>query len=279
MRVLLLGVALLAASCAKTKKPHAEAPPVTTATVAAQATTSAAPAPSAPVATKPEIPTTRSAVPTADEWEASQTYPVDGAAELGCDGKIIREWLRVSCRGSAPDAGAVTTLRAFPNYGGRDPHVPDLDKETFVYEGAGVASVVLPVVARANVKVDFSWANERHELYVQRTNRVAVYFDLRASEPFVATPAYRHFCDCWRKVTKRSNCDDELASGNEDCERTYGRDCIKIIECNHFEPSAPPACLPGFRYLPFSCQRVCKTNAQCEAGLVCDPDNRTCVPP
>lgn len=48
----------------------------------------------------------RSKVPTVAEWNAQTAQvKVAGAPELGCETKVVREWLRVSCRKSHPSRG------------------------------------------------------------------------------------------------------------------------------------------------------------------------------
>src|SRR5687768_13823004 len=89
---------------AATAKPQASAAAVQTAAATGEATAapsgeaSAAPAGSGDAAGA--APGGRSAVPTLDEWNAqTKEVTVRGSSKLNCETKMVREWLRVSCRG------------------------------------------------------------------------------------------------------------------------------------------------------------------------------------
>ena len=140
------------AAPAKTNAPAAitNAP----ATNAPAAATSAPEPTAAPAAAGPNG---KSAVPKLDEWNAASEVPVKGASKLGCETKMVREWLRVSCRGKNDTGGepkAVTITKG----GGKG--------ETFTFAANKVASLVTTFVDGTDLVAEFEWTDAKHELIV-----------------------------------------------------------------------------------------------------------------
>jgi hypothetical protein len=88
-------------------------------------------------ASSPVIPKgSRSKVPTVAEFNAQTSeVKVAGAPELGCEAKVVREWLRVSCRKSHPSRG--TAELAVVTRGDTNKH------EHYTFSDEGIASLVL----------------------------------------------------------------------------------------------------------------------------------------
>jgi hypothetical protein len=127
---------------------------------AAAAATSAAPggaatqAPAAPAAAGPNG---RSTVPTQDEWTAAKEVGVKNSSKLNCETKMVREWLRISCKGKNDTGGepkAVTMTKG----GGRG--------DTFTFASNKVASLVCPYVDGVDIAAQFEWTDKKMELVV-----------------------------------------------------------------------------------------------------------------
>jgi hypothetical protein len=100
----------------------------------------------------------RSSVPTIDEWNAvTKEVAVRGSSALNCETKMVREWLRVSCRGKN-DSGGEPTGVTLQSGGGRG--------DDFVFTGNGVASLVVRFVEGVDLKANFTWTDKRHTLHV-----------------------------------------------------------------------------------------------------------------
>jgi hypothetical protein len=92
---------------------------------------------------------TRSAVPTVAEWNAeSREVTVRGSSALNCETKMVREWLRVSCRGTTPERGTATGVRVTRG-GGK--------AEIFTFASGDVASLVFPFVEGTDLEAEFQF--------------------------------------------------------------------------------------------------------------------------
>ncbi len=116
----------------------------------------AAPAPVAPqpVAEQPQsrtgIPTEgTSKPPSTAEWNAVGEITVRHSTPLGCETKLVREWLRVSCRtlGNGSNQILSAALSQGKNPGGIPPFVKK-----------GVASIVMPVRRNGFAVWTFTWS-------------------------------------------------------------------------------------------------------------------------
>ena len=80
-----------------------------------------------------------------------------GSSALGCETKMVRTWLRISCRGKNDSGGTPTSVNITKGGG---------DGKTFKFAAGGVTSLVLPFVEGVDVKAQFGWSNKSAELHV-----------------------------------------------------------------------------------------------------------------
>lgn len=93
------------------------------------------------------IPTPGSAPPTLAEWNAiTREVTVKGSSALGCETKMLREWLRVSCK--THDSDTPTSVKSTQK--------PDA-VQAYVFQGTGVSSVVVQVVRAQDYRATFGW--------------------------------------------------------------------------------------------------------------------------
>ena len=102
-------------------------------------------------------PNGRSTVPTIDEWSSAKEIGVKGSTKLNCETKMVREWLRISCRGKN-DTGGEPVNVTMKKGGGRG--------DTFVFAGNKVASLVCPFVSGTDIAAVFEWTDKKQELVV-----------------------------------------------------------------------------------------------------------------
>src|SRR3954469_6150227 len=107
--VVSLSAAPALAACGEKKAPP---PPVES----APAPPPAPPVSPAAAAAKP-LPPGRTPVPSLAEYAAAHEVTVKGSSALRCETKMIREWLRVTCRGKNDTGGTPTTVVV--KHGGR----------------------------------------------------------------------------------------------------------------------------------------------------------------
>lgn len=210
----------------------------------------------------------RSPMPTLAEWNTQQKeVTVKGSTALNCETKIVREYLRVSCKGKNDTGGTPTDIVI--NKGGHG--------ETFTYVNGGVASLIVPFVEGTNFEAYFGWTDKGHDLAIswprgsKQPEVVGVFKG--AKSPLSAheqSPLADKLCSCHKKVTSSTTCEDLLGSPNVDCDRTYGNDCEKLLECSRGEPGADAMCLPGYSIAYLGrCLKLCMDGKGCPAKQVC----------
>ncbi len=228
----------------------------------------------APVVTSLPARPGRSAMPTLAEWNAQQKeVTVKGSSALNCETKIVREYLRVSCRGKNDTGGAPKGVAV--RRGGRG--------EALTYVGAGITSLIVPFVEGIDFAADFSWTDKSHTLTVKwprgAPKPVVVGVFEGAKSPLDGTAGDAaiadRLCACHKKVRGAPTCDDLIGSANADCDRTYAADCDMLLACSRGEPGAWPRCLPGYtNALMGHCYKKCTpgkggcaSNESCEDGV------------
>ncbi|HVK68833.1 MAG TPA: hypothetical protein VM694_30455 [Polyangium sp.] len=252
---------------------------------AAAATTQAAPAettaPVAPPATALPPRPGRSSMPTLAEWSSQQKeVTVKGSSALGCETKIVREYLRVSCHGKNDTGGTPTNVVV--KKGGRG--------EALTYASPGVASLIIPFVDGIDFAADFSWTDKSHTLTVkwpkgsEKPAIVGVFEGSKSplDRPTGDTSLADKLCACHKKVTKEATCDGLLGAPDLDCNVTFGNDCEMLLACARSEPSAMPICRAGYRRAFLGhCYKRCDTGpSACAPNETCEElsDNeKVCV--
>lgn len=163
--VAMLATAACGGGDADKKAPAATSEPAKAAAAPPAATQPPAtpPAAAAPPAAAPATEATpavggHSAVPTVAEWNAVQgEVTVRGSSALGCETKGLREWIRVSCRGDAPDRGKPVNVTV--NSGG--------GAETFAFGAGGVSSLVYRFEVGTRVAATFRWERASHQFLAE----------------------------------------------------------------------------------------------------------------
>lgn len=102
------------------------------------------------------IPADRSAVPKTTDWDATGPSTLPGFNSHGCEVKIFKEWLRVSCRGANSSGGTPTGVQAQCGN----------DTFTFANPKTKVASVVTPLIKGHRCNAAFSWTDSKQTLVV-----------------------------------------------------------------------------------------------------------------
>ena len=110
-----------------------------------------------------DIPATRSKVPTQAEWDAvPREITVARSTPLACETKMLREWLRVSCRTKNKAGGSPTTVKTKESGG----------VEAFTFGSGGITSVVVPVLRGKRYTALFGWTDMSQVLVVDWTGGI-----------------------------------------------------------------------------------------------------------
>lgn len=166
-RSLLLGsLLLLVTACEKPASKPAPASSATAVTAAAPAVTatasatsaaappaasgsaSAAPARKRDALSAPTFTAGKSKVPTVKEWKEAPVAAIRNARSLWCEVKVVREWLRVSCRSAEMAPNQVEKVFTDGTPVG----------EVYTFNGERVASAVVAVRPGTDMRLTYTWS-------------------------------------------------------------------------------------------------------------------------
>jgi hypothetical protein len=227
----------------KSKKDDAEPAATGTAEATAAAKVDAPPAVSgAPPASPMPILPGRSAVPTLEEWNAvTKEVNVKGSSALQCETKMLREWLRVSCRGKNDTGG--TPVSVITEKGGFG---------AYLFASGGVTSVVLPFVEGIDATFRFAWTDKSHPLHLTWPRRSPMPNILGEFEG-ARSPLNGAGLD----VESCKRCTKELAhmgmgagvcdmmGNNKFCIAQFGGSCEALYRCSIGTPAYTVTCPAG----------------------------------
>ena len=237
--------------------------PTATATATAAATATATPTPAKPAGRTP--------APTVEEWTSQKKeVTVKGSSALKCETKIVREYLRISCRGKLAAEGTPKGIKV--QKGGHG--------EALTFQGGDVMSLILPYVEGTHFEAMFSWSAKGHKLVIdwpkgnKQPTIVGVFEGAASPLDGTAKGDPQKLCDCHKKVFKAATCDELLGAPDIDCERTYADNCEALLACSRGEPGRPPRCLPGFvNALGMNrCYKLCSFDKPCAGDMLCNTD-------
>lgn len=104
-----------------------------------------------------DIPASRSAVPTVAEWDSvPREISVSRSTPLNCETKMLREWLRVSCRPKSSTGGTPTGVK----------HKLGPEADTYYFSKGGIASLVTPVKRGKHQESIFTWTDKVQTLVI-----------------------------------------------------------------------------------------------------------------
>lgn len=225
--------------------------------------------PAPPPTVPPPLPAGRSPVPTIDEWNAvTKEVGVKGSSALNCETKMVREYLRISCRGKNDTGG--TPLSVVRKKGAQD---------AYLFTAAGVMSVVVAYVEGIDATFTFAWTDKTHPLHLSwprgsKMPQILGVFE-GAKSPLDASsavdPGLCKRCDQQLGATPFGDALCEVLLSNPACVRTYSNDCQKLRECSLGEPSAMVSCPAGTIIVGtgHSCAEVCGSGRSCPSGKSC----------
>lgn len=105
----------------------------------------------------------RSPLPSVEGWDEARVVAVGGADALGCEPKMVREWLRVSCREKNARGGTPSSVVV--DAGGQ--------YDTYTYANLGVASIVTAMIPGTDLRVTFVWSDGSRRVLHARWDRGA----------------------------------------------------------------------------------------------------------
>lgn len=232
---------------------------------AATVTPAEAPAPASSV---------RSPMPSADEWRSAPFVEVGEAPSMGCNGRRVREWIRVACSGRSDSGGRPTTVQVTSGEG------------VFALASDGSTSAVVPVVEGTRADVDFAWTDGTRTLVVEwkkgeaRPAMVGRFVGTAPKLDATSGQGEHRACACYREITGKATCDamTVVNPGLDDCAATY-QDCLEVLECVAGKSAKWPKCPLGRRNLPpfGTCMPACGASLPaCPAGTQCNASLGAC---
>lgn len=213
------------------------------------------------------VPGPRSKAPTRAEMDAATHLEVEGAKDLGCDVRMVREWLEIACRGSAAKAPTYVAV------------TKGKTKDTLIATIPGTSmSVLTPYEPGVELEATFYWADKTRKLTLAKWELkkklpeiVATLVDAKEKGISSDEAAGKHYCYC--KAASGGGACAGKVGGNMPCFRTYWADCKKLVQCVSGDASAAPKCLPGEVLVGggTSCAKDCTKDGKCPARLECQP--------
>lgn len=257
-----------------------------TARSSAAVTASASVAPSASTSANlgPPTPTLeKTKIPTVKEWPTGRETPILGAAHLGCDARMVREWIRVSCRDANAAGGTPSAVEVQKGGGG----------DTYTFAKNGVTSVVTRVLPGTETVVRFTWSDAvTFPLVLAWPSGTVVMpapigrFD-GAPPDESKDPDRKGHCYCYNLQWGSNPADPTSCAGVPgdafvpECSRAHTPEvgnresCWGLIECQNFEPSGYAECLSGEIY--YGVCPSCRCAKECGAGKPACPKGFDCV--
>lgn len=162
---------------------------------------------------------------------------VVGADKAGCTATEAEEWLRIYCYVGRKSQAVPRGIKVIE--GGR--------AETMTFT---MPRGMLFLAPRGKDKLiaDFAWSDRVQRLELDST-RGLVFRPGRpptADDPSGPTPLETKLFACLKKTKQMDDPGWKLMIGAEpDCERTYGDDCERLVECAKGDPASPPDCDRG----------------------------------
>ena len=207
-------------------------------------------------------------MPSAEEWSAAPIAEVGDGPAMGCNGRRVREWLRVACSGRSNSGGRPTTVQARSGAG------------VFALATDESTSFVAPVVEGAKAEADFAWNDGTRTLVVewkQGEPRPAIAARFVGSAPKLEATSgtgEHRACSCYREVTRSATCDGMtiVNPSLDECAATY-QDCLEVLECAAGKSAKWPKCPLGKSNLPpfGTCAAQCDDDKPaCPAGTSCN---------
>ncbi len=212
------------------------------------------------------VPGARSKAPTKAELDAAPDLAVDGAKELGCETRMVREWFQIACRGSGAKAPTFVEV------------TKGKTKDTLVATIPGSSmSVKTPYEPGVELEATFYWGDQSKKLVMakwplkkKRPDPIGALSDSPEKGLSPEKAAGKAFCAC-KVATGGLKCDADFDGGSVDCFRTYWADCSKLVQCTNGEPGIWPTCLPGFvnATVGGACAKDCAKDPKCPKGTSC----------
>lgn len=210
----------------------------------------------------------RSPMPSAEEWRNAPIAEVGEASSMGCTGRRVREWLRVSCAGRSDSGGRPTTVQATSGDG------------VFALASEGNTSFVVPVVEGTLAEADFAWTDGTRTLVVAwkkgeaRPALVARFVGTAPKLEATTGVGEHRACACYREITGAADCNGMtiVNPSLDECAATY-QDCLEVLECAAGKSQKPPRCGAGQRNLPpfGMCTPMCGPSLPpCPVGTTCN---------
>jgi hypothetical protein len=194
-----------------------------------------APAPSTP-ASGLALPEGRSRVPSPSEWDRVGELQVHGSDALRCRTQKIREWMLVRCKKSEKDPAPheIRVLRS-----GND--------EAMTFVSPEMSTLLAPIVRGQKFLAHFSWPGRASDLNsdwmatAAETDRRFVKAETPPDPPRAADHALLSAC----LASEKREVASFIGGANADCERTWAKDCKRMIACAEGSPMSAPICPAG----------------------------------
>jgi hypothetical protein len=235
----------------------------------------------------PGLPAGRSLAPEPEEWASAKRILPRGARS--CVARVVREWVRLRCARKAAlkdgEADLDALVEPAPEGAESAGSAEGAATSASVLEGGHgealtlalgrVAQVIAPVLPGESLVAELAFRGKVQTFRVRRS-KDGLDFSIAVEDegPGAAAAAAKDgeraalLCACHKEVTGASHCGELVGAPDRDCERSYGGDCKKLLECSRGAPLAAPKCLRGWVNAGAlgHCYKTCGDAEPCEVG-------------
>ena len=187
-------------------------------------------------------------VPIPSSYDAVREVNVKGSSKAGCETKMVREWLRVSCHQTGLYGEGMVPLGVEVTAGGHG--------QAMTLAVPGAATLVAPVLEGDQLSATFTW-NTRTQVLRVSWPRGAAGPTMGFEPPVVGKhPVPRRssaarmlgrgwytvpeaVCHCWAE-TYHESCNGAYGASDGACLHRYRGDCARFLECVRRDPASPP---------------------------------------
>ena len=198
---------------------------------------------------------------------------IGGADRAGCTATEAAEWLRIYCYVGRKSAVLPRGIKLIE--GGRG-------EAMTLTMPRGMLFLAPFEAGKDKLVADFAWSDRVQRLEVD-SKRGLVFRPGRpitADDPQGPTPFETKLLACLKETKQLGDPGWELRAGAEpECERTYGDDCEKLVECARGDPASPPDCPRGTVNAGVlnRCHALCGPGRPCAHGACVDwPGTQIC---
>lgn len=218
------------------------------------------------------VPGKRTAMPSKKEFDDTSDAKLDGLDATACQARVVREWIRITCRTKNPSGGTPVDIKVVKG------SVPGTSAVALGTTPNVVTSLVTPYEPGTDLEATFYWTDKAQTLTLKWPLKKKMPEPLGAFTASTekgktqAAAQDDRLCDCEKSLKQPKKFCGEKDIANPDCDYSFRNDCKKLVSCNSGEimpicPFGTALSGPGLNH----CLKLCKgaTDKSCPGKQFC----------